>query len=251
MGKYYLYRHIRLDKNIPFYIGFGTKPSMCNNYYDEYKRAFSKQRNGFWKIIASKSDYSVEIIYEDDDKEIVLRKEIEFIKLYGRINIWTGTLVNLSAGGIYRHEWSCASRKKASASKKGVKHTRDSVEKRAAKLRNRPFSEERRANMVLNHFTKRDGYVSPLKGKKKTPEEAERLRTANIGKRLSIRTEFKSRPILKLDAAGNKIAAYSGAAEAAKEMKCSVGLITHAVRGRIKTARGFRWKYLVEVQKSL
>ena len=24
-GKYYLYRHIRLDKNEPFYIGIGTK----------------------------------------------------------------------------------------------------------------------------------------------------------------------------------------------------------------------------------
>lgn len=26
-GKYYLYRHIRLDKNQPFYIGIGTKPN--------------------------------------------------------------------------------------------------------------------------------------------------------------------------------------------------------------------------------
>lgn len=25
MGKHYLYRHIRLDKNEPFYIGIGTK----------------------------------------------------------------------------------------------------------------------------------------------------------------------------------------------------------------------------------
>ena len=26
-GKYYIYRYIRHDKNIPFYIGIGTKPT--------------------------------------------------------------------------------------------------------------------------------------------------------------------------------------------------------------------------------
>lgn len=29
-GKYYLYRHIRLDKNEPFYIGIGTKGNKIN-----------------------------------------------------------------------------------------------------------------------------------------------------------------------------------------------------------------------------
>ena len=36
-GKYYLYRHIREDKNEVFYIGIGTKNSKV-----EYKRAFAK-----------------------------------------------------------------------------------------------------------------------------------------------------------------------------------------------------------------
>lgn len=41
-GKYYLYRHIRLDKNEPFYIGIGTK----NKHKYPYFRAKSKaERN--------------------------------------------------------------------------------------------------------------------------------------------------------------------------------------------------------------
>lgn len=34
-GKHYLYRHIRLDKNEPFYIGIGTKIVKTS----EYRRA--------------------------------------------------------------------------------------------------------------------------------------------------------------------------------------------------------------------
>jgi len=42
MKKYFLYRHIRLDKNEPFYIGIGTKPNSkkIKGYKTEYSRAF-------------------------------------------------------------------------------------------------------------------------------------------------------------------------------------------------------------------
>ena len=43
-----VYRHIRLDKNIPFYIGIST-----NN-----KRPYSKNgRNNYWKNIIAITDY--------------------------------------------------------------------------------------------------------------------------------------------------------------------------------------------------
>lgn len=54
-GKYYLYRHIHLDTNEPFYIGVGTKTIRV------YIRAFTKSnRNIFWKKIsvAKKGKYS-------------------------------------------------------------------------------------------------------------------------------------------------------------------------------------------------
>ena len=36
---------------------------------------------------------------EDLNKEEAIKKEIEFIKLYGRINLKTGVLANLTDGG--------------------------------------------------------------------------------------------------------------------------------------------------------
>lgn len=89
----YVYRHIRLDKNVPFYIGIGLDNG------GKYHRAGSKQsRNKFWHNIAKKHGYEIEIIVDDLTWDEAKEKEIEFIKLYGRISL-AGTLVNLTDGG--------------------------------------------------------------------------------------------------------------------------------------------------------
>lgn len=87
----YLYRHIRLDKNEPFYIGIGSGETP--------KRAFNAhQRSVLWKRIASKG-FEVEIITEDISWEEACDKERYFISLYGRIDIGTGILANMTIGG--------------------------------------------------------------------------------------------------------------------------------------------------------
>lgn len=49
---YYVYRHIRLDTNEPFYIGIGTKSTSFSSIKTEYKRAFSKRsRTKYWHNI--------------------------------------------------------------------------------------------------------------------------------------------------------------------------------------------------------
>lgn len=96
LGKYYLYRHIRLDKNEPFYIGVGTK---MKDYYNHYVRANSKVRNNIWYKITKKTGYRVDIIMEHNDIKFIKEREVEFIKLYGRIDKGTGILCNLTDGG--------------------------------------------------------------------------------------------------------------------------------------------------------
>jgi hypothetical protein len=87
----YVYRHIRLDKNEPFYIGIGS---------GGYRRAYSKKgRNKIWNGIVSKTDYEVEIVLDDLGWAEVREKEKEFILIYGRIDKGTGTLCNLTEGG--------------------------------------------------------------------------------------------------------------------------------------------------------
>lgn len=87
----YVYRHIRLDKNEPFYIGIGRDES--------YKRSQDKhKRSTFWKRIANKTEYEVEILFDGLTWDEACEKEKEFIKLYGR-KVDGGTLCNLTLGG--------------------------------------------------------------------------------------------------------------------------------------------------------
>ncbi len=95
-GKYYLYRHIRLDKNEPFYIGIGTKAKKGNPYY---RSILDKGRNSIWNKITNKTTYQTEIILESNDYEFIKTKEKEFISLYGRIDSKTGILSNMTSGG--------------------------------------------------------------------------------------------------------------------------------------------------------
>ena len=92
-----LYRHIRQDKNKPFYIGIGESED----------RAYeTKGRTRAWKNI-SKKGYDVEVLFNDLSWEEACEKEVEFIALYGRRDKKAGTLVNMTDGGEgtvgYRH----------------------------------------------------------------------------------------------------------------------------------------------------
>ena len=109
--KYYTYRHIRLDTNLPFYIGKGS-----NN------RAWSKDgRNPYWHNIVNKVGYKVDLMFTNISEKEAFDKEKYFIKLYGQKG--TGILVNMTNGGegISGHKHSEEVRKKISESHKGKK----------------------------------------------------------------------------------------------------------------------------------
>lgn len=94
--EHYIYRHIRLDKNEPFYIGKGHN----KDGQHLFSRAFSKKRrNPIWHNIASKTEFEVDILFTSESEEEINIKESEFINVYGRRNRNNGSLVNLTDGG--------------------------------------------------------------------------------------------------------------------------------------------------------
>lgn len=87
----YVYRHIRHDKNQPFYIGISKDLN--------YKRAYtSKGRNCLWNKVSKKTEYTVEIMLDDITWEEACKKEKEFIALYKK-KTDGGMLCNISDGG--------------------------------------------------------------------------------------------------------------------------------------------------------
>ena len=147
-----VYRHIRLDTNMPFYIGIGQ---------DE-KRAYSKKnRNKHWHGVVNKHGYKVHIMMDDLTWEEACEKEREFIQLYGRKDLGLGTLVNLTDGGdgtvgYIQSEEHKAKRldtmKGRPAHNNGKKMSKEATEKRIAARRangNHRCSEETKAKHVI------------------------------------------------------------------------------------------------------
>lgn len=120
MKKYYVYQHIREDKNEIFYIGIGTKSKQdlrCNTY----GRAYSKHiDNNIWLKIVAKTNWKFEILFESDSRKEVEQMEIDLISKYGRKCDKTGCLANLTLGG---------------ESNLGYKHTQEAIQKISEKTK--------------------------------------------------------------------------------------------------------------------
>jgi hypothetical protein len=180
----YVYRHIRLDKNEPFYIGIGTD--------SKYQRAYSKQsRNIFWNRVVSKTDYEVEILLDNLTKDEAKIKEIEFIALYGKKIDKTGILTNISDGGD---------------GNSGGKHTEEAKLKIGLSNKFKDYSKFDRSYMQTKEYKDKvskinKGRKMPDSMREKTSErmknrivsakEKDRLRTLMLGKKMSDETKEK------------------------------------------------------------
>jgi len=219
-----LYRHVRLDKNEVFYIGIAKQK----------KRPYESgsKRSLFWHRITSKTDYEVEILFDDLSWDQAKEKEKEFIKIYGRKDLNTGTLVNMTDGGdgninpslsrrlkiaedSRNRVWTDESRSKLSKSKSGKNHHMYGIRGDKNPLYGRKHSEESKKKMSNS----RTGFVTnrevvnriadKLRGRKRSPD---------IGIAVS---EFHSKIVLDTQ---NGIY-YNSAKEASKILNIKYGTI--------------------------
>ena len=181
-----LYRHIRLDKNQPFYIGIGKTE----------KRAYEKiKRNQFWHNIVSKTDYEIEILFDNLSWDEAGEKEKEFIKLYGKRDDNTGTLVNITdgGGGILGIRHTEESKRKISESSKNRIRKPVSIETKE-KIRqtltgrvgaNKGFKHSEKTKLKLRLFN--IGKIGPNKGKTMSEETKKKMIASKTGKPSSLK----------------------------------------------------------------
>jgi hypothetical protein len=241
MKNYYLYRHIRLDTNEPFYIGIGTSSLKANCYSRKYARAYSKtRRSNFWYSIINKSGYKVDILFESTSLVEIKLKETEFIKLYGRRNLGLGTLINLTDGGELNDNIivSEAKKEKLRLANKGLKHPkwRNEIKSKAQGgenhwTRKKKFSEEAKINMSeAQKKLYKKGYISPRLGKSNSKESIQK--TIN---KISI-------PILQFNLLGEFIKEWKSASQT-KEFGFNPTNISQCCKNKRKTHKKFIWKY--------
>jgi hypothetical protein len=215
----YLYRHIRLDKNEPFYIGIGSD--------EKFKRANEKsRRNKIWNDIVSKTDYKIEILFDNLTWEQACEKEIELVSFYGRRDLKKGTLCNLTDGGdgtlgVIQSE---ESRRKKSESQKGKKASEEARKKMSQAQTGKKPSEETRKKMS-------DAKIGKKLGIKFTEETRKKMSENSKGK--------NSKKVINTETKEN----YNSAKEAwiASGLKCQSGHFISMLNGRKKNKTNFKY----------
>lgn len=220
----FVYRHIRLDKNEPFYIGIG----FGKTNYRAYQKTKTK-RSVFWQNIVSKTEYRVEILFENVSKEFAMKKEIEFISLYGRKDLGTGTLVNMTIGG------------ENPPALCGDKNSMKNPESRLKLSRSRigiKFTEEHK--LKLSQSKKLSGIIPPSR-------KGFKMSICGVSKMVASRLKngHRRKTIYQFDKNGVLIKEWRYAEDIKKQNpKYSKGNIAMVCRGERKIAYGYFWSYL-------
>lgn len=225
----YVYRHIRLDKNEPFYIGISGSD-------DNYRRAYCVlDRNIYWERIVAKTKYEVEIILDNLTREQACYKEVEFISLYGRRDLKMGILVNLTDGGdgLLNHKISEETSIKMGKAQLGNKKyllrktPQEEVNKKISIANRGRIRSEEHKEKIRNNF-KINGH--PCLGKKASNVTKEKIAAS------------RRRKILQFDLDGNLIKEWDSILDAKKEGYCNAA-IWRCIKGMYKHHKKSIWKY--------
>jgi len=126
-----VYIHIRKDKNEPFYVGI---------YENKYRPFEKTRRNDIWDKIVSKTEFDIKIIREGLTWDEACQMERDLIKQYGRINLNTGILANLTDGGD---------------GAVGLIRTEEHIRKISESLTGRKLSDDHKKNVSLGSIGKK------------------------------------------------------------------------------------------------
>lgn len=141
-------------------------------------------------------------------------------------------------------------RHKLSVALKGKKRgNTENYKKAAAKRKGIPLSEETRAKLSAAQQARvhSDSYIHPNKGKHLSDETKAKLRVARLGKEpwnKGIPGGAHCRKVLCVETGST----YDSIAEAARILDMYPQSIGQALRGKSKTAGGYHWEYVNEIQ---
>jgi hypothetical protein len=186
---FYVYIYIDPRNNEPFYVGKGKGRRYKYHLNMAKSNLYHKESNGpkinkIRDILEVGMEPMIEI-FRDLDENDSFRMEMDLISKYGRIDLGTGTLTNLSGGGEGQSGWIPDDdyRKRMSDSTRGEKNgmfgknqSNETKEKIKNKALGREVSESTRKKMSEQRIGEMNGFF----GKKHTNES---LKTISINRK--------------------------------------------------------------------
>ena len=168
----YCYYDTRTDPHTPIYVGRGRK----DRYLQHYKKTHNKYlSNKLDKIKEETGKHALVLKLEENlNNEQANEREIYYISKYGRIDLDTGTLCNLTNGGEATDGWKPHEETKKiwSQQRKGKKQTEAQYKANCSRMLTE--EQKQRLNTIGNKFKK---------GCKKSEEEINKVIQSKINKR--------------------------------------------------------------------
>jgi len=158
------YVYVLIDGNTPFYVGKGKKDRM----YEHLRLATKTNRkslvlNKIRQMVKNGRKIKYEIVFQSNDAKITYEKEKYFISKFGRRDLETGTLFNLTGGGegVVDYKWTDEHRSNLSKSiKLAIKDGRFDP---STFDQTDPSYRKRKSNIMNEYWNSKDGETAKLK----------------------------------------------------------------------------------------
>jgi hypothetical protein len=183
VNKFYVYQLRAETEELPFYIGKGTHKNRKYQHICNARRGYKSLKDSkIRKYLNQNIRILAEVLFENDDEDECLNKEIELIAKYGRRDKKTGILTNGTDGGegVSGRIMPISERQRRSQIMKGKIKT--------------PKTCKRISLSKLGHIVTKETKekISITLKRRIVPfEQIERMRKANIGKHRSEETKRK------------------------------------------------------------
>jgi len=236
-----VYLHKKKDTQEVFYVGIGVLK----------ERAYTKhKRSELWKKIVKKYDYDIIITHDNICWEEACSIEKYLISFYGRIDIKTGILTNMTEGGDGTFGRVCSEETKQKISIKakekfsckenhpmyGRTHTKESNEKN----KNSQIGEK-------SHMFGKKGKLHPKFGVKLTQTNIDKLKIRNSGTgnpnfgNKGGKNKISKKVISYKD---GKYVEYDSIIEASYDTRCFTQSISNCCLKKQYQTNGYRFKYI-------
>lgn len=239
MSKYYTYALIDPRDSQPFYIGKGTQQRMYQHVYRRKTLANYLLKRRITEIIKAGHEVQYRKLVDSVGEEEALLEEQRAIREYGRLDIGTGILCNLTNGGeCGATSWSPQTRER----KRQLE---------LAKKKGRPVNQYTlggefvakysSAKVASENTPANRSYITQVcKGKRKS---AGGYLWAYEGNPTPTYSKEYYRAVHQYDLEENLLTTFHSLTEAQKQTGVELHNISECCRKNSKTAGGFVWKY--------
>ena len=241
---YYVYVYYHPDTMVPFYVGKGKGQRKYDHWYGWKKHSNELMRHTLTGLKQENKKPTIEEVFHTDNENAAFEEETKLIKLYGRIDLGTGTLCNLMDHVNLPFK-----------NRKGYKWTKEQRKHIKEYYKNNPKGKSMDQYNIKGEFIQTFLNVPALRAAGFDYNGVQYCCTGHIATSQGFRWEYhdtllrpykdqNKKAVLQIDKVTNYILnTFDSIKEAGMTLNIAAAGINRCVLGRQSTFAGYIWKY--------